>query len=667
MTVFHRPLLLAVAALCLGPAAQGAREQPGKREVIQQARRATALVVVPGVGSGTGFLVDRRDRLLVTCAHVTRAASDVKVFFPLERDGRLVAERKAYADQPGVRAVVVDVSPAQDLCLLQIDRLPEGVTAAPLAKAGAEPGDDVFTIGNPGSSGALWVYTSGSVRSVYKKKARLQTGQVIDARTIETQAPINRGDSGGPVFDSEGRVVGVNSYIDGKASLFSSCIDVTEVAGFLEQARRWLTAASAEEWRRRALHYHDRGLYARSVADLDRLVQARPDAPSYLLRARVLIQGAASFEVPARAYAFAVTDCVQALRLSPESPAAYALRGAAFRGMSALDQAVADYTEAIRLQPRNPDHHLQRGICHIGRRAFDAAARDLDEALRLDPNLLAARFQRARVLYETKEYPKALEAFSRALALAPDNANLYDWRGDCYSALGRHEEAIKDYTRAVELQPASPLFLAKRAAACNDARQYRAAAADCEKALALDRQFRRALFQRARAAEGEERHQVCVEDLDRVLALPVHTVDDRKIHHEALVLRGRVHLLGLKEYDNAIASLTRALETEPDQPEVLNLRGLAHGKKHDYARAIDDFSAALRKAPRSSVYLTNRGNALLQSGKVPEAIRDFTAAIALDPNDPQAYEGRAAAHEKAGQKEQSQADREQAARLSKDR
>ena len=63
----------------------------------------------------------------------------------------------------------------------------------------------MHSIGNPGTSGALWVYTPGKVRQVYSKKwkAKLDERNIhtFQAKVIETDSPTNPGDSGGPLVN----------------------------------------------------------------------------------------------------------------------------------------------------------------------------------------------------------------------------------------------------------------------------------------------------------------------------------------------------------------------------------------------------------------------------------------------------------------------------------
>jgi hypothetical protein len=118
--------LIALVLACF-LSAPAVADQPTKKEIVRQACAATALIVVPGRGTGTGFLVDREERLVITCAYVLGSRTDARVYFPLVRDGQLVAEWRAYAELPGIPAVVLDLDSSRDLCVLQLDRLPPEV------------------------------------------------------------------------------------------------------------------------------------------------------------------------------------------------------------------------------------------------------------------------------------------------------------------------------------------------------------------------------------------------------------------------------------------------------------------------------------------------------------------------------------------------------------
>ena len=203
-------------------------------QVYQQVLRSTVWVLAKnseGTSSGTGVLIDADRKLVVTNSHVVGDSRVAVIFFPDIQDGQPVVGRKHYLTNVrklGIRGRVVAVDRKRDLALIELQKLPADAQAIPLAEKGIGPGEDVQSIGNPGSSDALWVFTSGTVRSVYQKKFRTGSGE-HDFRVVETQSPINSGDSGGPVVNNDGQLVAISQAIAPKARLVSYCVDIGEV------------------------------------------------------------------------------------------------------------------------------------------------------------------------------------------------------------------------------------------------------------------------------------------------------------------------------------------------------------------------------------------------------------------------------------------------------
>ena len=149
---------------------------------------------VPVEGTGSGFIVNQ-DGTVVTNYHVVAEAQQVQV---------------TLADRSSFEARVVGVDPLSDLAVLRIAPGGRRLPALPLGDSSRlEVGQKVLAIGNPfGFQGTL---TSGVI-SALERTIRTQTGALLD-EAIQTDAAINRGNSGGPLLDSQGRVIGVNSVI----------------------------------------------------------------------------------------------------------------------------------------------------------------------------------------------------------------------------------------------------------------------------------------------------------------------------------------------------------------------------------------------------------------------------------------------------------------------
>lgn len=189
--------------------------------------------------TGSGSLVDRNHRLVLTNYHVVGSNPRAIVTFPSFKEGKVIAERDYYNERikrQGIRARVIALDRRHDLALLQLESLPEGAEALPLAGSSPTPGQSVHSIGNPGGSGALWVYTPGKVRQVYFKKWKADLDgkeTTFEAEVIETDSPTNPGDSGGPLVNDAAQLVGVTHGGAVNARLLSTFIDVSEVKALL--------------------------------------------------------------------------------------------------------------------------------------------------------------------------------------------------------------------------------------------------------------------------------------------------------------------------------------------------------------------------------------------------------------------------------------------------
>jgi hypothetical protein len=195
------------------------------------------------LATGSGTLIDRGRRLVLTNYHVVGDVPKVKVFFPaFDPNKKVIPEREYYLDRANRIAIpgqVIEIDKQGDLALVRLDWVPDGTRELPLAAKSPEPGQSVHSIGNPGKSGALWVYTPGKVRQVYNKKwkARLDSKTILEfqSKVIETDSPTNPGDSGGPLVNDKGELVGVTQGGVIDADLLSLFVDLSEVQRLLNR------------------------------------------------------------------------------------------------------------------------------------------------------------------------------------------------------------------------------------------------------------------------------------------------------------------------------------------------------------------------------------------------------------------------------------------------
>ena len=151
--------------------------------------------VVSEGGVGSGVLISE-DGKIMTAAHVVHAADRVAVEFT---DGALHAAR------------VVGSDPVADVALVQLlEEPPGGAVVAPLGDSDlVRVGAPVFVVGAP--HGISHTLTVGHVSA--RRKSPRALGMAVKMEHFQTDASINKGNSGGPMFNMKGEVIGIVSYI----------------------------------------------------------------------------------------------------------------------------------------------------------------------------------------------------------------------------------------------------------------------------------------------------------------------------------------------------------------------------------------------------------------------------------------------------------------------
>jgi S1-C subfamily serine protease len=144
---------------------------------------------------GSGFVLDKAGHV-VTNYHVVAGARSVRVSF---------------SDNESVKAKIVGSDPSTDVAVLRVDTLPQALTPLPLGNSDdVHVGDPVVAIGNP--FGLDRTVTAGIVSALQRVIQAPARRYSID-HVIQTDAALNKGNSGGPLLDARGNVIGVNSQI----------------------------------------------------------------------------------------------------------------------------------------------------------------------------------------------------------------------------------------------------------------------------------------------------------------------------------------------------------------------------------------------------------------------------------------------------------------------
>ncbi len=202
----------APAASPAAPSAKGARLTTA--EIVARCEASVALIKGQ-VSSGTGFLV--KQGVIVTNAHVIDGEfiSNLEVRFPSAPEGK----------QGPFPAELLYEDSKRDLAFLSVSSDLSAIDVAP--SYSFVKGDDVLVIGNP-SLGDDVVLQNAISRGVMSSKA------VVEGMNfLQLSMAVNPGNSGGPVFDSSGRAIGVVTLKATKAEALAFCIPVEDLQAAL--------------------------------------------------------------------------------------------------------------------------------------------------------------------------------------------------------------------------------------------------------------------------------------------------------------------------------------------------------------------------------------------------------------------------------------------------
>src|SRR5436305_8801169 len=144
---------------------------------------------------GSGFVIDKAGHI-VTNYHVVRGANSIQVSF---------------SNNERIKAMIVGVDPSTDVAVLKVNVKSRALKSLPLGNSDSvRVGDQVIAIGNP--FGLDRSVTAGIVSAVQR---RIEApNQLSISHVIQTDAALNHGNSGGPLLNAQGEVIGVNAQIE---------------------------------------------------------------------------------------------------------------------------------------------------------------------------------------------------------------------------------------------------------------------------------------------------------------------------------------------------------------------------------------------------------------------------------------------------------------------
>lgn len=351
-----RLVLLLWGLLVVAPAQAGTPE-----EVF--ARVSPSVVVVAVIdahnkvtGFGSGVVVGPGK--VVTNCHVARKSGNLKIL----HEKKIHLTRLALADTP------------RDLCELSAPTLTApAVTRAPLKDV--KVGQRVYAVGAP--RGLDLTLSEGLVSGLRDIKKE---------RYIQTSAPISPGSSGGGLFDTDGRLIGITTFFLDKGQNLNFALPADWIGELPARAQAsWqLDAAGAERWKAQA-------------ADFER----GKDWQGLLEHSREWI------------------------RREPANADAWFALGGAHGNLKQSEQAVTAYREAARLKPDDARAWHNLGVMYERAKEHDKAVTALQEALRLRPGHAATWYALGSAYHAQGQRDKVRDAYEQLKRLDATRAEKF--------------------------------------------------------------------------------------------------------------------------------------------------------------------------------------------------------------------------------------------------
>jgi|TARA_B100001964_G_C14253556_1_gene611150 S1-C subfamily serine protease len=195
-----------------------------------------------GNSMGTGFVIGKNwnkvtniaseKYLILTNWHVIDGAKKVQIW--LKPDELEKMDERVLVYEPSFTGGIVKSNSRKDLALIEVDGFPKNIGSVKFGKIEDVPiGSTVYSIGHP--EGQTWTFNSGMVTQIRPNYQWRYNNSTHRANIIQHEVPTNPGNSGGPLFNEKGLMVGVNSFLKGNAQLINFSVAIDEVEKFLKE------------------------------------------------------------------------------------------------------------------------------------------------------------------------------------------------------------------------------------------------------------------------------------------------------------------------------------------------------------------------------------------------------------------------------------------------
>jgi len=438
--------------------------------------------------SGTGFGLSS-DGYIITNYHVIKDANSIEV-----KGINGIFSKKLTAE-------VIVSDEKNDLAIIKINDpsfISLGFIPYSIRQGVADVGENVFVLGFPltSSMGEEVKLTNGIVSS--------KTGYQGDISTYQISAPVQPGNSGGPLFDKNGYLIGVVNakhtiaenagyaikinYVNNLIELLPQSISFPQInilngKILTEQVKiasnfTYLIIINDKE----NLKKENKNIDAATISALNKILAYKHYQNSYelyknkeykeaLKEINLSIESSTGSEYPGsfhlrasiymygfRNYEEAISDFTKSLQIDSDVIASYFDRGRSYYYLDKHIEAINDFTKIISLDKETTEAYYMRALVKSDINDCKGAISDYDEIIKRKKTSKSDFYEMA-IVYNNKAYclielnllQEALPLVNEALELNNKSSYIWDTSGELYFKRGEFERCIKDMTKAIEL------------------------------------------------------------------------------------------------------------------------------------------------------------------------------------------------------------------------
>jgi tetratricopeptide (TPR) repeat protein len=287
-------------------------------------------------------------------------------------------------------------------------------------------------------------------------------------------------------------------------------------------------------------------------------------------------------------------------------------------------EAELEFNNSIKIHPENPEYYFLRGNTRHVQQKIQGAFEDYSVAIQLNPKYTPAWINIAVALDNLDRYEEALEASNKALGLDHKNVLALSNKAFSLNSLGRHTEALKASNEAIGLDPKHAVIAwLNKGVSLDGLGRHKEALEAFNETIKLAPKFAQAWSNKTSVLRKLGRHKEALEALNKVVELDPKRGPD--------IWNNKAYLLNsLDRPKEALDASDKALLLDPIDPTTWINRGVSLGSLGRHEEALNAYNEAIKLDPMFAEAWSHKACTLGNLGRHEEALEASNKAIELD-------------------------------------